>query len=83
MEFALTKRYVARGSRPDAELDNKLYLIENVSHLRATYQVRLLLYQAIQEDKKLVLDLPKVCVLSVPLKNLIKENRQHLEVTRS
>jgi len=83
VEFALTKRHVARGARPDAEVNNRMYLIKNVSSLRATYQVRLLLYRATQEGAKLVLDVPEACVLSSPLKALIKENRRHIEVVRS
>ena len=59
MEFRYTKHQVARGSRPDAESHDKLYLIKNVSELRATYQVRLLAFRALKEGKKLVLRLPK------------------------
>ena len=83
MEFALTKRYVARGARPDAEMNNRMYLIKNVSLTRATYQVRLLLYRATQEGTKLSLDVPKACILSSPLKALIKENRRYIEVVKS
>jgi len=83
VEFAMTKRHVARGSRPDAEVNNKMYLIKKVSELRITYQIRLLLYRAIQEGTKLVLDVPKSCELSAPLKALVKEHRRNLEVTRS
>jgi hypothetical protein len=82
VEFAMTKRHVARGARPDAEVNNKMYLIEKVSELRATYQIRLLLYRATQEGTKLVLDVPESCVLSGSLKVLIKEYGRNLEVTR-
>lgn len=83
MEFEMTKRHVARGARPDAEANNRMYLIKNVSELRATYQIRLLLYRAVQEGTKLVLDVPKACKLSENLKALGKEYRRNLEVTRS
>ncbi len=83
MEFVLTRRQVARGARPDAEVANKLYLIKNVSTLHATYQVRLLLYRAISEDKKLIVDVPKHCQLSGPLASLVKENRHHLQIVKS
>lgn len=83
MRFALTKNFVARGARPDAQLDGKIYLIKKVSALKATYQIRLLLYRAIQEGTRLVLDVPKSCELSAPLKALIKENRRNFEITRS
>lgn len=79
----MTRRHVARGARPDAEKNNKMYLIKNVSQLRATYQIRLLLYRAIQEGTKLVLDVPESCELSIPLKILLKEHRQNLEITRN
>ena len=79
----MTKRHVARGARPDAEVNNRIYLIKNVSELRATYQIRLLLYRAVQENTKLVLDVPKSCVLSSPLKALAKEHRRNLEITRN
>ncbi len=59
MEFRCTRRQIARGSRPDAETSDKLFLIKKVSVLRATYQVRLLAYRAQKEGKKLVLRLPK------------------------
>lgn len=83
MEFEMTTRQVARGARPDAEVDNRMYLIKNVSELRATYQIRLLLYRAVQTGSKLVLDVPKACKFSESLKSLIKEHRRNLEVIRS
>lgn len=79
----MTKRHVARGARPDAVMNNRLYLIKNVSGLRATYQIRLLLYRAVQEGMKLVLDVPKACRLSDDLKALASEHRRNLEITRS
>lgn len=48
MEFMITKRHVARGARRDAEMNNKMHLIENVSALRDTYRIRPRLYRAIQ-----------------------------------
>lgn len=79
----MTKRHVARGARADAEVNNRIYLIKNASEMRATYQVRLLLYRATQEGTKLVLDLPKDCKLSNGLKSLAKEYRRHFEITRN
>lgn len=83
MKFEMTKRQVARGALPDAEVNNRMYLIKNASELRATYQIRLLLYRAVQEGSKLVLDVPKACKFSESLKALAKECRRNLEVTRS
>jgi len=50
-----------RGTRPDAETAGKIYLIKNVSALRATHQVRLLALKAIEDGKKLVLKVPRAC----------------------
>ncbi|ESW89752.1 hypothetical protein X753_16725 [Mesorhizobium sp. LNJC399B00] len=79
----MTKWHVARGARADAEINNKIFLIKNVSEMRATYQVRLLLYRAVQEGTRLVLDLPKECKLSANLKALAKEHRRNFEITRT
>lgn len=83
MKFEMTKRRVARGARADAEANGRMYLIKNVSELRATYQIRLLLYRAVQEGLKLVLDVPKECKLSSDLKALAKEHRRNLEVAKN
>jgi hypothetical protein len=83
MRFELTKRQVARGARPDAEQNGKIYLIKNTAELRATYQIRLLLYRAVSEGKKLVLDIPKECKLHVGLRELVREHRRHIEIART
>jgi hypothetical protein len=83
VDFMMTKRHVARGARPDAETNNKIYLIKKVSNLRCTYQIRMLLYRAVQEGTKLVLDVPYHCELSPSLNTLIKEHRGSIEVTRN
>jgi len=53
--------HLPRGTRPDAETPEKIYLIKNVSVLRATYQVRLLMLKATEQGKKLVLKVPRAC----------------------
>jgi hypothetical protein len=72
MELKYTRHQVPRGSLPDAESIDKIYLIKNVSMLRATYQVRLLTFKAIQTYKKLVLKVPPTCQFHPSLKGLIK-----------
>ena len=72
MELRLTRYQVPRGSRPDAETMNKIYVIKNVTMLRATYQIRLLLFKALEDHKKLVLKVPRACRFHVSLKELIK-----------
>jgi hypothetical protein len=55
----------------DAEKFNRLYLVKNVSALRATYQIRLLAYRAVTEGLKLVLKVPPVCEFHPSLIDLI------------
>jgi hypothetical protein len=76
MEWKYTRHQTARGTRADAEKFGKIYLIKNVSMLRATYQIKLLAFKAVQTHKKLVLDVPKTCQFHESLKNLIKQNRE-------
>jgi len=61
-----------RGSRPDAETPEKLYLIKAVPALRATYQVRLLAFRAAQEGKRLVLRVPRACRFDPYLQEMIR-----------
>lgn len=81
-EFVMTKWQVARGARPDAELNGTMYLIKKVSKLRATYQIRLLLYRAVQSGAMLVIDVPKSCELTGSLQRLSSEYPQNLTFTR-
>ena len=67
-----TRHQVPRGSLPDAETNDKIYLIKKVSTLRATYQVRLLAFKATQTRKKLILAVPRSCQFHQSLKALIK-----------
>jgi hypothetical protein len=62
-----------RGTRPDAETSEKIYLIKRVATLRATYQVRLLLFRAVQQGKKLVLVVPAACRFDDTLGELLRE----------
>jgi hypothetical protein len=73
MKLFYTRHQVPRGSRPDAVTQDRIYLIKNVKRLRATYQVRLLTFEASQRKKKLVLKVPEVCTFDVSLMNLIEE----------
>lgn len=82
MEFRQTGRQVARGTRADAETHDKLFLFKNVAILRATYQVRLLLYRAIQEQKKLVIDMPKGSKIHPDLQMLTNDYRKNVEIAR-
>ncbi|MCK8500173.1 MULTISPECIES: hypothetical protein [Myxococcus] len=72
MTFKYTRHQVPRGTRPDAEINDKLYLIKKVSVLRATYQIRLLAFRAVEIRKRLVLVVPKHCKFHSSLKTLIR-----------
>jgi hypothetical protein len=68
-----TRNQTPRGTRADAEKFNRLYLVKNVSTLRATYQIRLLAFRAVSEGLKLVIKVPKACKYHSSLLDLIKE----------
>lgn len=72
MNFKFTSHQIPRSARPDAEAFNKMYLIKNVSKLRATYQIRLLAFRAVDSGTKLILRVPKFCIFEPSLKELIK-----------
>jgi hypothetical protein len=72
LQFRYTPHQVPRGARPDAEMFNKIYLVKNVSFLRATYQIRLLAFKAVDTHKKLMLKVPRACKFDSSLKELIK-----------
>jgi hypothetical protein len=83
MEMRLTKQQVGRGTQADGESFNKLALIKRVSELRATYQIRLLVYRAVKEEKKLIIDVPKECKLHDDLKQLLRDYPRSVEIVRS
>ena len=72
MDYRSTRHQVARTARPDAEASGKLYLIKNVRHLRATYQIRLLAVLAAESGRRLVLKVPADCRYSPSLRELVK-----------
>jgi hypothetical protein len=82
MEIRMTKHQVARAARPDAEAYDKIHVLKSSLALRATYQVRLLLFRAVNEGRKLVLNVKKECVFHDDLKALVKEHRKSIEVVR-
>jgi hypothetical protein len=72
MEFKYTRHQVARSARPDAEAFNRMYLIKNVSKLRATYQIRLLSFKAVEDGTTLVIRVPSSCEFDGSLRKLMK-----------
>jgi hypothetical protein len=73
MEVKTTRQQVARGAMPDAEAFNRMYLIKNVLKLRATYQIRLLAFRAVEKKMQLILRVPTACVFDDSLNDLIKK----------
>lgn len=74
MKFLTNRHQRLRGSRADAEVDDRIYLLKKVGRLRATYQVRLLAYRAQKERKILVIRVPSVFEAAPSLSALIQEN---------
>jgi hypothetical protein len=79
MHFKYTRHQVPRGSRPDAETFDKIYLIKNLTLFRATYQVRLLAFKAVETQKKLVLKVPPSCRFHDSLTDLIQKTAKTIK----
>ena len=75
IDYRYTTHQVARGSRPDAEIDGALLLLKNVPALRLTYQIRLLTFLATTRMKRLEIRVPKDCRPSAALQDFLKEHR--------
>jgi hypothetical protein len=82
MNTRQTKHQVARGTRPDAERNDALFLVKNVSSLRLTYQIRLLTYRALELRKKLRIRVPKHCTIQPSLANFQKEHSGLVKIER-
>lgn len=83
MERRQTKHQVPRGARPDGETFDELLLIKRTAELRATYQIRLLTYLAVQEDKKLIIEVPMECRVHSDLRELAKQYPSNLKIVRA
>lgn len=82
MKFRQTSHQIARGSLPDAEIGDKLYLFKRVAELRLTYQIRLLAFRAVQDGKKLVIEVPEECKIHSDLRELMKQHPKNVTVAR-
>lgn len=78
MKAMNTRHQVPRSAMPDATSFNKMYLIKNVSSLRATYQIRLLAFMAVDKGTQLVLRVPAACKFDRSLESLIKTCRKSI-----
>lgn len=73
VKLRYTRHQVPRGTRADGEAHDRLVLAKNVSMLRATYQIRLLTFRAVEERRKLVIMVPERCVVHPTLRQLVDE----------
>lgn len=80
--YKYTKHQVARSTKPDAENHDKYYLIKNVSEIRATYQIRLLAYRAINEGKKLIIRVTNHTKIHPSLRDLQRECGKIIKIER-
>lgn len=69
-----------KAVRSDREKDNRIYLIKACSKLKATYQIRLLLFQAVSEGKILVLCVKRECLFSNDLRRLQKAYKENFDI---
>ena len=80
--FRYGKFQTPRGAVADAEARGRIYVFKNVSELGLTYQVRLLTYRAIQEQRKLILRVPKSSRLSAALGAFVRAHRSNVQIER-
>lgn len=83
IEYKYTKNQVTRTAKADIFSNNKWYLIKYCEELRATYQIKILLSNAISKRGQLIIKVKKECVLNNDLKQLIKENKSHFKIDRT
>ncbi len=83
MDYRHTKHQVARGALADMNTYDELILIKLVSEMRLTYQIKMLTFQAIQEEKKLIIELPKYCKIHKSLKTFIKMYPKSIKIERT
>jgi hypothetical protein len=83
VDFVYTRHQTPRGSRPDAEVGNMLYLIKNVTEMRLTYQIKMLTYFAHSKGKKLVVQLPKQATIHASLREFAKNSSGVVKIERA
>lgn len=83
MEFSYTKHQTPRGSKPDAEVGEKLYLIKSVSGLRLTYQIKVLAFMAHGRGKKLIIQLPKGAKVHESLRAFVRDSEGLVRIERA
>jgi hypothetical protein len=82
MTYRHTKCQVPRGARADAETQDRLFLLKNVSCLRLTYQIRLLAFRATETGRRLIIQVPKQCQIHSSLRDFNHEFEQTVRVEK-
>ena len=82
IEFRYTKHQTARGARPDNEVEDKLYLIKNVSEMRLTYQIRILADLARRRGQRLVVRLPRQARVHPSLRDFLSLHKETIKTER-
>jgi hypothetical protein len=82
MKLRYTKHQTARGARADAESREKLFLLKNVSHLRLTYQIRLLAFSVSESRKRLIIQVPKPCMIHTSLRDFVNQFSRSVSIER-
>jgi hypothetical protein len=83
MAFETTKQRVLRGTLSDAEDEQGFVLFKRVSELRATYQIRLQIYRAFKENRRLAIHVPERCRIHDDLKALADAYPRNVVIVRS
>ena len=71
-----------RNTKPDGENQSVMILIKRSYVLRLTQQIRLLTYLAAKNNKTLILEVRKECILDIQLEQFLAEFSMHLQLER-
>ncbi len=81
-ELRYTRHQVARGSLPDAEHGDVLFLVKGCAVLRLTYQIRLLTFRAVQGRLKLVIKVLSSCTIHPSLSQFQRDHRSVMRIEK-
>ena len=77
-----SKNRKPRGALADVQTADGAMLIKRVSEMRATYQIRLLAFRALEMKSKLVIEVPPHCVIHESLNELREMLPGAIEIVR-
>ena len=82
MAYRSSRRQAVRGSRPAATDGPSWYLMKKVTHLRLTYQIKLLTFAAGESGARLIIRVPGGCQVSTPLHEFLQTHRARTTLER-